>query len=294
MIGHNSEAEIVRCINDSVEKLLKSDEKFEKLQEQLDTSKDEEQEPILLEIGRQLLEGRKPFENSHNPRAFGDWISHNFPNLQLILGSRNELAAVIWAAEKPDDYWDIKGRHPRTRTIRGRHTKWKEEEAKRKAEEGDDDKPDDEDDDVVDNKNTPKDDKPKGSNPTTGSTSSGSGSSSSSGGGKGSLGINTNNPDTSKAKADIGLIASSFIGVKTNIELYMVTNDLGVVDERDLANAILSEIIQNSASVMTDDDISEYIDTLRGVLDVLSKSLPVLEGPKSNVVNFTNLKETYQ
>lgn len=172
MIGHNSEAEIIRCINNKLEEFLKSEEKFEKLQEQLDTSKDEEQEAILLEIGRQLLEGRKPFEDEggklRNLSGFHAWTTGNFPNLPEVLPDTHDRSAVIWAAERPDDYWDIKERYPRTRTIRGRHAKWREEEAKRKAAAKANDKTDNEDDnddDVVDPEDTGNDDnKPDSSN----------------------------------------------------------------------------------------------------------------------------------
>lgn len=293
MIGHNSEAEIIRCINNKLEEFLKLEEKFEKLQEQLDTSKDEEQEPILLEIGRQLLAGKRFTEDPNcgvkgdNPKArFKSWVSDNFPNLSNTFDEQ-ERASLIWSAEHPNDYWDVKERYPRTRTIRGRHTKWKEEQ---KANE----KPDDYNDSVVDtggkkgkgNKN-PKGNGKKGGNNNANNHNKG-------GNKKNGPNINTNNPDTTKAVSDIGLIASSFIGVKTNMDLYLQTNDVTSVDESSLANAILSEIITNSPSHMTDEEISEYIEDLRNVLTVLTESLPVLEGPESNVVNFSKLKETYK
>lgn len=293
MIGHNSEAEIIRCINDDIEEFLKSEEKFEKLQEQLDTSKDEEQEPILLSLGSNLLAGKRFTEDPNcgvegdNPNLrFNAWVLHNFPNLCKTLG-RNDRQALIWSAEHPNDYRDIKERYPRTRTIRGRHTKWKEEQ---RANE----KPDDDNDDVVDTgskkgkgKKDPKGNGKKGGNNNANNDKKG-------GNKKNGPNINTNNPDTTKAVSDIGLIASSFIGVKTNMDLYLQTNDVTSVDESSLANAILSEIITNSPSHMTDEEISEYIEDLRNVLTVLTESLPVLEGPESNVVNFSKLKETYK
>lgn len=294
MIGHNSEAEIIRCINDDIEEFLKSEEKFEKLQEQLDTSKDEEQEPILLSLGSNLLAGKRFTEDPNcgvegdNPDArFNAWVYSKFEKLEDTFGHPAELASLIWSAEHRDDYWDIKERYPRTRTIRGRHTKWKEEQ---KA----NNKPDDDNDNVVDTgskkgkgKKDPKGDGKKGGNNNANNDKKG-------GNKKNGPNINTNNPDTTKAVSDIGLIASSFIGVKTNMDLYLQTNDVTSVDESSLANAILSEIITNSPSHMTDEEISEYIEDLRNVLTVLTESLPVLEGPESNVVNFSKLKETYK
>lgn len=141
-IGHNSEAEIIRSINNYVDKLIKSEEKFEKLQEELDKNKEEEQEPILLELGSQLLKGRKPFEDDNgklrDDKGFGSWITGNFPNLPEVLPDTHDRSAVIWAAEYPEDYLDIKDRYSRVRTIRGRHAKWKEEQKANKKDGTDD------------------------------------------------------------------------------------------------------------------------------------------------------------
>lgn len=133
-VGHNSEAEIIRCINSKLEEFIESKQKFEKLQEELDTKKEDEQEPILLDLGASLFEGKKFTEDPNcgvkgdNPDArFNAWVSDNFPNLSNTFDEQ-ERASLIWSAEHREDYWDIKERHPRVRTIRGRHAKWKEEQ----------------------------------------------------------------------------------------------------------------------------------------------------------------------
>jgi len=173
-IGHNSEAEIIRSINNSVDQLIKSEEKFDKLQEELDKNKDEEQEPILLELGRSLYEGKKftadpscGVEGKNPNERFNKWVIDNFPNLSETTLNEHDQVAVIWAAEYPEDYLGVKDRYSRVRTIRGRHSKWKEEQKANKD--------DNTDNDVVDPDEGGNDSKPgSGNNPSgqSGNTSS--------------------------------------------------------------------------------------------------------------------------
>jgi len=107
------------------------DENGEALQVLVD-NQEEERETILLVLGRQLLEGRKPFEAEKgklkNQRGYGEWISRNFPNLQEVV-SKDEQTAIIWAAEFPEQHQDMLDKHPRVRTTRGLYAKYKEEQA---------------------------------------------------------------------------------------------------------------------------------------------------------------------
>ena len=97
------------------------DEHGEALQVLVD-SQEEERETILLVLGRQLLEGRKPFgaENGKlkDQRGYGKWISRNFPNLREVV-SKDDQAAIIWAAEFPEQHQGMLDKHPRVRTTRG-------------------------------------------------------------------------------------------------------------------------------------------------------------------------------
>ena len=72
------------------------DEHGEALQVLVD-NQEEERETILLVLGRQLLEGRKPFEGENgklkDQRGYGKWISRNFPNLQEVV-SKDEQTAM--------------------------------------------------------------------------------------------------------------------------------------------------------------------------------------------------------
>jgi len=107
------------------------DEHQEALQYLVD-NQEEEREIILLVLGRQLLEGRKPFEAEEgklkNQRGYGEWISRNFPNLSEHINEK-EKAAIIWAAEFPEKHQDMLDKHPRVRTARGLYAKYKEERA---------------------------------------------------------------------------------------------------------------------------------------------------------------------
>jgi len=277
-LGHNSEAEIIRCINSKLEEFIESEQKFEKLQEELDTKKEDEQEPILLDLGVSLLEGKKFTEDPNcgvkgdNPDArFNAWVLHNFPNLCDTIG-RNDRQALIWSAEHREDYWDIKERYPRAKTIRGRHAKWQKEQNSK-------DKPDkdDKDDDVVDNSGTSDD--PKGDQGSQGD------------GDKPSW--NTDNPDTSKVKEPISRIASSMVGVVTTIKFWEQTNGKRV-DTEELANALLHEIRNEALEVYTEEEVVSYVDDIRYAINIISQSLPILSGPDTNIVNFNKAKEKSQ
>ena len=100
------------------------DEHGEALQYLVD-KQDEERETILLVLGRQLLEGRKLHEGD---RQFGKWCIRNFPNLREVV-SKDDQAAILWAAEFPEKHQDMLDKHPRVRTTRGLYAKYKEEQA---------------------------------------------------------------------------------------------------------------------------------------------------------------------
>ena len=99
------------------------DELVEALQALVD-NQEEERETILLVLGRQLLEGRK----GRSKENFGKWVSRNFPNLRNTV-SKDDQAAIIWAAEFPEQHQDMLDKHPRVRTTRGLYAKYKEEQA---------------------------------------------------------------------------------------------------------------------------------------------------------------------
>ena len=105
-------------------------------------------------------------------------------NLALGKLHKHERAALMWLARDEDSYYVIKKKYPKVKTIRGRHAKWKEEE---KAKEDAANNPPN----TPDKPNEPKDKKP----------------------------WNTDNPDTTKAKAKLSTVASSIFGVHVSDHL---------------------------------------------------------------------------
>jgi len=85
-----------------------------------------------LIYGAALNQGRDQFPVGDNAR-FSEWVS----NSQLAIwpdGSpigMDERAAAMWAAEDRERFEALRRAHPRVRTVRGIHAKWKEIEAER-------------------------------------------------------------------------------------------------------------------------------------------------------------------
>ena len=102
------------------------DEHGEALQVLVD-NQEEERETILLVLGRQLLEGRKGTQTRKRGWKMGQ------PQLSKLVGdtvhAKDDQAAIIWAAEFPEQHQDMLDKHPRVRTTRGLYAKYKEEQA---------------------------------------------------------------------------------------------------------------------------------------------------------------------
>ena len=123
-LGHNSAALIIGRIKSTLDSLVKLDEEHGEALQVLVDNQEEERETILLVLGRQLLEGRK----GRSKENFGKWVSRNFPNLRNTV-SKDDQAAIIWAAEFPEQHQGMLDKHPRVRTTRGLYAKYKEERA---------------------------------------------------------------------------------------------------------------------------------------------------------------------
>lgn len=283
--GHNSEALIIGRVKSTIDSLVKLEEEHGEAIQTLVENQEEERETILLVLGRQLLEGRKPFEGENgklkDQRGYGKWISANFTNLSEIVNAK-EVTAILWAAEFPEQHQEMLDKHTRVRTTRGLYDKWKDYKKSQDTSSGNGGG-------SSGNSNT------SGSGSNSGVGSSGSGASDSSGKpdkppqgdsgtkpNKGKGGINTTNPDTTVAKADATLIASSLIGVVTNVLLFEQTQGRGV-EEPELSSAIFNEIRGQSVDKMSDAEVEEFIEQkLKRVLSLINKSLPTMGG---NVVN---------
>lgn len=122
-VGHNSEAEIIGRVNTTIDSLIKLSEEHEKSLQVLVDKQEDEREEILLILGLQLFAGRKLHKSKEN---FGKWVSNNFPNLQLTI-NKNEQAAILWAAEFPQQRQEMLDKYPRVKTTRGAYAKWQQE-----------------------------------------------------------------------------------------------------------------------------------------------------------------------
>lgn len=269
-LGHNSAALIIGRIKSTLDSLVKLDEEHGEALQVLVDNQEEERETILLVLGRQLLEGRK----GRSKENFGKWVNNNFPNL-LETVNNVEVTAILWAAEFPEKHQDMLDKHPRVRTTRGLYAKYKEEQKKDK---------------VPTNGNS------AGSG--SGNTNSGSGNSGNNTGKpneppKDKGGVNTENPDTTTVIANATMIASSLIGVVTNMLMFEKTQGRGV-GEKELASAIFHEIRSQSVEQLTESEIEDYIeDNLKRTLSVIQRSLPTLDVIETNVVSIQKTMERF-
>ena len=270
-LGHNSAALIIGRIKSTLDSLVKLDEEHGEALQYLVDNQEEERETILLVLGRQLLEGRG---TNKGDREFGKWCNRNFPNLREHV-SKDEQTAIIWAAEFPEQYQGMLDKHPRVRTTRGLYAKYKEEQKKDKEPT-----------------------KGNGAGSGSGNTNSGFGNSGSNTGKpnappKDKGGVNTENPDTTTVSADATMIASSLIGVVTNMLMFEKTQGRGV-GEKELASAIFHEIRSQSVEQLTESEIEDYIeDNLKRTLSVIQRSLPNLDVIETNVVSIQKTMERF-
>lgn len=286
-IGHNSEVIIVGRVNSIIDNLIKLAEEHEHCLQNLVDKQENEREEMLLVLGRELLVGRKPFEdesgNLQNKRDFGLWISFNFPNLKDIIGG-NEQTALIWAAEFPEQHQLMLEKYPRVRTTRGLHIKWVEEKKKEGG------KP----------PNKPSAGSAGGSGGTGSGNTGGSGNSTPPPPSQGEEppstdgnGINTTNPDKTSVLVDATMVASSLIGVVTNMLMFESTQGREV-SHKELASAIFDEVRNQSVDQLTEDEIEDFIEKkLKRTLNLIMSSLPVLNGFETNVVKLTKKVENY-
>ena len=285
LLGHNSEAVVIGRVKSTIESLLKLGEEHEDEIQAVVDKQEDEREVLLSVLGKQLKVGRMPFEDENGKlkdlTGFGEWTCNNFPNLQQVI-NRNEQAAIIWAAEFPEQRQEMADKYPRVRTARGAYAKWNEEV---KAAKG-------------------------SGKPPTGDTSGNGGSGKPEGSGnsntppppslddenkpnKGKGGVNTDNPDTTVVKVEATMIASSLIGVVTNMRMFESTQGRAV-DKKELASAIFDEIKTQSVEQLTEEQVQDFIDNnLKRTLNLIIDSLPELNSLETNVVKFNKTVENF-
>ena len=278
LLGHNSEALIIGRVKSTIESLIKLGEEHEDEIQAVVDKQDDEREVLLCVLGKQLLEGRG---TNKGDREFGKWCNANFPNLALHI-SAHEQAAILWAAEFPEQRQEMADKYPRVRTARGAYTKWNEEQKPAKG----------------------------SGKPPTGDTSGNGGSGKPEGSGnsnpppppsfddenkpnKGKGGVNTDNPDTTVVKVEATMIASSLIGVVTNMRMFESTQGRAV-DKKELASAIFDEIKTQSVEQLTEEQVQDFIDNnLKRTLNLIIDSLPELNSLETNVVKFNKTVENF-
>jgi hypothetical protein len=280
-IGHNSEVVIIGRVKSTIDSLVKLGEEHEEAFQTLVYKQEDEREAILLLLGSQLLEGRRLHEGD---REFGKWCYVNFPNLTEHI-SAHEQMAILWAAEFPEERQLMIEKYPRVRTTRGLHIKWLGEKKKEGG-------------------------KPP-NKPSAGSAGGSSGTGSGNTGGSGnstpppppqqdeespstdSNGINTTNPDKTSVLVDATMVASSLVGVVTNMLMFESTQGREV-SHKELASAIFDEVRNQSVDQLTEDEIEDFIEKkLKRTLNLIMSSLPVLNGFETNVVKLTKKVENY-
>lgn len=285
-LGHNSETTIIGRVKSTIDSLIKLEGEHEEAIQTLVENQEDEREAILLVLGKQLLEGRGLHEGD---REFGKWCNLNFPNLREHI-NKDDQTAILWAAEFPEQHQEMLDKHPRVRTTRGLYDKWK---AQKKAK-------------GASSENTGGSDEDSTTDNSDESTTNNSGNNTggNSGGGSDNSGeppvedeegdINTTNPDTTTVKSDATMVASSLIGVVTNMLMFEQTQKREVENE-ELASAIFHEIRSHSAGEMSDAEVNEYVEQkLKRVLRTITKSLSTLNDVENNVVSIYKTTEKSQ
>jgi hypothetical protein len=263
-IGHNSEAKIISGINSDLDDLMEIKKVYEEESKTSVEKSEGGREEVFMSLGIKLLEGRKLHKSKN---FFADWCNHNFPNLGLHV-SKNEQAAILWAAEFPEQHQEILDKYPRVNTTRGAYKKWKEEQEELNA------PPDDpEDETEVDTDDTVGDKVNSGNNPPPSGNSGGVGSGT------------TGTPNTEPLVHNITMIASCFIGVRTNLMMHKDVNSVASVSDYDLARAISFEVQKH----YDDQETEAVLLELKELALQLSKAVEItLSETDHNVVAFNS------
>jgi hypothetical protein len=308
-IGHNSLAKSKSLL---IEDLIKQRDNMSK--EGLEELKEKKREIKLRKfdfdvnvMGKELSELRYDPETGRrlSDENYGKLVCKIFETVEHTAWfTRPYRAACQWAYENPEDLEKVKEDNPRCLSVLTLYMR------KSKGEEEPDPESDEDDTDngVVDPNKGGNDSKPGSGNSPSGqggNTGSNKPSGGSSGDSKdtpknnkgtnkdeGKPSWNTKNPDTEVVNEPIGRIASSMVGVVTTFKFWEQTNGRRL-DTEELANALLHEVMNEALEKYTEEEVISYIDDMRYVLNTIAQSLPIINGPDTNVVNFKKTKENY-
>lgn len=230
-----------------------------------------------LIYGEALNVGREKFDGD---LEFGQWVAL----CQLDTADRHDRSAAMWAAENTDLMYEIMEDNPRIKTVRGAHAKHKAIlAAEEKGDETEDDTSEDTDDNVTDD--TVVD--PEGAEDTDdsvdGDTTSEDDITSDESGGIGSGTSGT--PNTDPLVHNVSMIASCFIGVRTNLMMHKAVNKVDSVSDYDLARAMVFEVQKH----YEDEEAGEVLQELKDLALQLSRAADItLTETNHNVVAFNS------
>ena len=238
-----------------------------------------------LIYGKALNDGRKlfPEDDDYN---FGKWKQANvYSNLEesFALHPADE-AAAMWAAENTDLMYKIMEDHPRIKTVRGAHAKHKAILAAEEEEEDtEEDTSEDTDDSVTDDTVGDPEGEEEGDTPDEGDTTDEDDTTSDESGGVGSG--TSGAPNTDPLVHNVSMIASCFMGVRTNLMMHKAVNEVEGVSDYDLARAMAFEVQKH----YSDKETEEVIRELKEIALQLSRAAEItLTETNHNVVAFNS------
>lgn len=253
----------------------------------LKTVSEGEAETIIgwLIYGKALNDGRKlfPEDDDYN---FGKWKQANvYSKLEesFALHPADE-AAAMWAADNTDLMYEIMEDHPRIKTVRGAHAKHKAILAAEEGEEDtEEDTSEDTDDSVTDDTVGDPEGEEEGDTPDEGDTTDEDDTTSDESGGVGSG--TSGAPNTDPLVHNVSMIASCFMGVRTNLMMHKAVNEVEGVSDYDLARAMAFEVQKHYSNKETEEVLRE----LKEIALQLSRAVEItLTETNHNVVAFNS------
>ena len=211
-----------------------------------------------LIYGAALNVGREKFDGH---LEFGKWVAL----CQLDTTDRHDRSAAMWAEENTDLMYEIMEENPRIKTVRGAHAKYKLTLKEEEEDDTEDDLPSDgvvgDNDDTPDTNDTPPDDN------------------------VGIGGGTSDTPNTDPIVHNVSMIASCFLGVRTNLMLHKSVNNIDGVSDYDLASAIAFETQKH----YEDEEMEEVLRELKDLALQLSRAADItLTETDHNVVAFNS------
>ena len=230
-----------------------------------------------LIYGAALNVGREKFSGD---LEFGQWVADQ----QLDGPNDMERLAAMWAAENTDLMYEIMEEHPRIKTVRGAHAKHKAIVAAEEEEEDtEEDASEDTDDSVTDDTVGDPEVEGDGDTPDEGDTTDEDDTTSDESGGVGSG--TSGAPNTDPLVHNVSMIASCFMGVRTNLMMHKAVNEVDGVSDYDLARAMAFEVQKH----YSDKETEEVLRELKEIALQISRAAEItLTEANHNVVAFNS------